>query len=86
MSLLGGVVLRALGDAGYTLLFLGSSLLRAVITLRLGRGVGMRRARERSFPAVFARVLSMRSGSGSGWRPLVFEDRRRRRTRVSRRG
>ncbi|MFN8644765.1 MAG: hypothetical protein U0802_25030, partial [Candidatus Binatia bacterium] len=78
-SLLGGLVLRALGDHGYHGLFIASSLLRAVTMLRLARGVGVRRAREHSFPAVLARVLSMRTGSGSGWRPLVFEDRPRRR-------
>ena len=76
-SLIGGTVLRALGDSGYHLLFLASSSLRGVIMLRLARGVGVRREREHSFPAVFVRVLSMRAGSE--WRPLVFEDRPRRR-------
>ena len=78
-SLLGGMALRALGDSGYHVLFLCSSLLRALIVWRLARGVGVRRAREHSFPTVFVRVLSMRSGNGAGWRPLVFEDRPRRR-------
>ncbi len=78
-SLVGGTVLRALGDGGYHLLFLGSSALRAVAMLRLARGVGVRRAQEHSFPAVFVRVLSMRPGRGPELRPIVFEDRPRRR-------
>ncbi|HSP98530.1 MAG TPA: MFS transporter [Candidatus Dormibacteraeota bacterium] len=78
-SLCGGTVLRALGDGGYHVLFLGSSALRAMVMLRLARGVGVRRQREHSFPSVFVRVLSMRAGRGPEWRPLVFEDRPRRR-------
>lgn len=77
-SLLGGVVLRALGDQGYHLLFLCSSALRAVAMLRLARGVGVRRASEHSFPAVFVRVMSLR---GPEWRPLIFDERPRRRSR-----
>jgi MFS family permease len=80
-SLCGGTLLRAIGEGGYHVLFVVSSLLRAAVMLRLARGVGVRRAREHSFPAVFARVLSLRSGTGAGWRPVVFEDRPRRRSR-----
>ena len=78
-SLVGGTVLRALGDSGYHLLFLTSSTLRAVAMLRLARGVGVRRDREHSFPSVFVRVLSIRSGRGPELQPIAFEDRPRRR-------
>lgn len=78
-SLIGGTVLRALGDGGYHVLFLVSSALRALIMLRLARGIGVRRAREHSFPSVFVRVLSLRPGRGPEWRPMLLEERPRRR-------
>ena len=78
-SLIGGVALRAMGEQGYHVLFLCSSALRALVMLRLARGVGVRREREHSFPTVFVRVLSLRPGRGQEWRPLIFDERPRRR-------
>lgn len=78
-SLVGGTVLRALGDGGYHALFIASSLLRALIMVFLARGTGVRRPREHSFPAVFVRVVSLRPGRGPEWRPMLFDDRPRRR-------
>jgi MFS family permease len=55
---IGGLVLRRFGPAAYPVLFLGSSLLRLVVVILLARGVGVRRAKERTFREVFLRVLT----------------------------
>jgi MFS family permease len=55
---IGGFVLRQLGPDGYPILFVSSSLLRLAVVIALARGVGVRRAREHSFPEVFVRVLT----------------------------
>jgi hypothetical protein len=75
-SLLGGPVLLALGSAGYTFIFLGSSMLRALTLLLLARGVGGRRGGEHSFQRVFTRVATLRPGQGPGLRPVVLDERR----------
>jgi MFS family permease len=59
---IGGVVLRQLGSDGYPILFVGSSLLRLAVVIALARGVGVRRAREQTFPRVFVRVITFARG------------------------
>lgn len=61
-SLLGGVVLRWAGEAGYDYLFLISTLGRLAGVLVLARGVGARRSAEESFSSVFVRVITLRAG------------------------
>ena len=76
-SLLGGLVLQALGSRGYTYIFLASSACRAVAVLFLARGVGARRqAGEHSFRNVFFRVITLRPGQGPDLRPVVVTDKR----------
>jgi MFS family permease len=78
-SLVGGLVLRTIGDGGYLWVFAGSSVMRAATVARFGRGVGARRAVEHSFQDVFIRVMGVRAGQGQDVRPLVMGDDARRR-------
>jgi MFS family permease len=56
-SVLGGLVLRGLGEGSYHTLFLASSALRAVTMALVASGVGGRRRGEPSFGAAFMHVL-----------------------------
>ncbi len=56
-SVLGGLVLRGLGEGSYHGLFLASTALRAATMLLVARGVGGRRPGEPSFGSAFAQVL-----------------------------
>jgi len=59
-SLLGGLILRWTGNAGYDYLFLLSTAGRLAGVLLLARGAGARRAAEAPFSAVFLRVITLR--------------------------
>jgi MFS family permease len=73
-SLLGGTAMHLLGDAGYHVIFMASSVCRAAIVLLMGRGVGVRRRpREHSFSDVFTRVITFRVGEGEEIRPVVLD-------------
>lgn len=73
-SLLGGLVLRHFGSAGYMYIFLASSLLRFVVVLLFNSGAGVRRPHEHTFRNVFMRVISFRPGQGADLRPVVMDE------------
>jgi MFS family permease len=82
-SLLGGIVLRWLGDPGYFTIFVLSSLGRAVVVATMARGVGVRRrTAEHSFRNVFLRVITLRTEPGPDLRPIVMDEERKRKTGV----
>lgn len=81
-SLLGGATMQLLGDAGYHVIFIASSVCRVAIVLLIGRGVGVRRRpHEHSFRDVFTRVITLRAGEGEDIRPVVLDEEPRRRAR-----
>jgi MFS family permease len=61
-SLLGGLILKWTGDAGYHYLFALSGLGRLAAVLLLAPGAGARRADEHAFSRVFVRVITLRAG------------------------
>ena len=79
-SLLGGGVMQALGDRGYRVIFLVSSIGRATVFLTMARGVGMRRrSGEHSFRNVFVRVVTLRPGEGRDVDAVVMDEKPARR-------
>ncbi|HTO58779.1 MAG TPA: MFS transporter [Pseudomonadales bacterium] len=79
-SMLGGVVMHALGDRGYHVIFVASSSCRLAVALLMLRGVGVkRRAHEHSFRNVFTWVMTLRPGEGEEIEPVVMDERRPRR-------
>jgi len=73
-SLVGGLVLRQFGSAGYMYIFLASSILRGVTVLLFNSGAGHRRANEHTFQNVFLRVISFRPGQGPELRPALIDE------------
>ncbi|MBI4514374.1 MAG: MFS transporter [Deltaproteobacteria bacterium] len=81
-SLLGGGMMLLLGESGYHVIFVLSSLGRLAIVLTMARGIGVRRrGREHSFADVFMRVLTLRPGEGEDLPPVVLDQPPRRRAR-----
>jgi MFS family permease len=79
-SLLGGSVIHALGDHGYAVIFVASSLCRAAVMLTMASGVGVRRrSDEHSFRNVFLRVITLRRGAGEDVDVVVLEEEPRQR-------
>jgi len=79
-SMLGGAVMHALGDRGYHIIFIISSVCRALIVLTIARGVGIkRRGNEHSFRNVFTWVMTLRPGEGEEVDAVVLDEPRARR-------
>lgn len=74
-SLLGGTVMHALGDRGYTVIFVVSSLCRALVMFTMARGVGVRRrSSEHSFRDVLLRVVTLRPSEGEDVGAVVLDE------------
>lgn len=71
-TLVGGLAFHQLGDGAYWLVFLGSSVLRALVLIAFAKGAGARQKDEHSFGRVLVRVVGFRPGLGPRLRPLVL--------------
>ena len=74
-SLLGGSVMHVLGDRGYAVIFVVSSLCRAIVVLSVASGVGVRRrSNEHSFRNVLLQVVTLGYGVGDDLNAVVLDE------------
>jgi MFS family permease len=76
-SLSGGALMQILGNRGYHVIFVISSVARLLVVATMARGVGIRRrSGEHSFRNVFTRVVTLRAGEGEDVEAVVMNETR----------